>query len=50
LATKEFPQSDSIMGRCISTAISLKWTEEEINEKGRAMLAAIVPALKGAAV
>jgi 8-amino-3,8-dideoxy-alpha-D-manno-octulosonate transaminase len=33
--------SDQIMGRCISTSISLLWTEEQINEKGTAMVAAI---------
>ena len=29
----EFPQSDSIMSRCISTAISLTWTEDMVKEK-----------------
>src|SRR5450759_1391725 len=29
-----FTASDAIMSRCISTAISLTWTEEQIREKG----------------
>jgi 8-amino-3,8-dideoxy-alpha-D-manno-octulosonate transaminase len=29
------------MGRCISTAISLIWTDEQIKEKGEKMVAAI---------
>jgi 8-amino-3,8-dideoxy-alpha-D-manno-octulosonate transaminase len=33
-ASKDFSASDAIMGRCISTAISLLWTEEQIKEKG----------------
>ncbi len=36
-----FPASDAIMSRCISTAISLVWTEEQIREKGEKMVAAI---------
>lgn len=36
-----FPESDAIMGRCVSTAISLLWTEEQIKEKGEKMVAAI---------
>ena len=41
LQQKSFAASDSIMSRCISTAISLLWTEEQIDEKGRKMVAAI---------
>jgi 8-amino-3,8-dideoxy-alpha-D-manno-octulosonate transaminase len=37
-----FPESDAIMGRCVSTAISLLWTEEQIKEKGEKMVAAIL--------
>ena len=40
-AAQKFPASDAIMSRCISTAISLTWTEEQINEKGEKMAAAI---------
>ena len=31
-ATKSFPASDAVMSRCVSTAISLLWTEEQIKE------------------
>jgi 8-amino-3,8-dideoxy-alpha-D-manno-octulosonate transaminase len=37
LAETNFAASDAIMSRCISTAISLAWTEEQIAEKGEAM-------------
>jgi len=37
-ATKDFAASDAVMGRCISTAISLLWTEEQIKEKGEKMV------------
>ena len=40
-ATQSFPASDAVMSRCISTAISLSWTEEQIQEKGEKMIAAI---------
>jgi 8-amino-3,8-dideoxy-alpha-D-manno-octulosonate transaminase len=33
-----FPASDAIMSRCISTAISLSWTEEQVREKGEKMV------------
>src|SRR5574343_460449 len=45
LAETSFPVSDGIMSRCISTAISLSWTEEQLKEKGEKMLAAINKAL-----
>lgn len=41
LQTTQFPASDAIMSRCISTAISLLWTHEQIKEKGEKMAAAI---------
>jgi len=40
-ANKDFSASDAIMGRCISTAIGLTWTEEQLKEKGEKMVAAI---------
>lgn len=40
-ATQSFPASDAVMSRCISTAISLLWTDEQIREKGEKMVAAI---------
>lgn len=46
-ATKDFAASDAIMGRCISTSISLLWTEEQIKEKGEKMVAVIRQVLKG---
>ncbi|MEY2639573.1 MAG: hypothetical protein RIR90_1055 [Bacteroidota bacterium] len=45
LATQDFSDSDAVMGRCVSTAISLLWTEAQIQEKGEAMKAAILKAL-----
>ena len=36
-----FAVSDAIMGRCISTAISLSWTDEQIKEKGEKIAGAI---------
>ncbi|MBS1627984.1 MAG: DegT/DnrJ/EryC1/StrS family aminotransferase [Bacteroidetes bacterium] len=41
LQTQDFTASDAIMSRCISTSISLLWSEEQIKEKGEKMLAAI---------
>ncbi len=40
-ANKDFSASDAIMSRCISTAISLTWSEEMIKEKGQKIVAAI---------
>lgn len=37
-ASKSFPASDAIMSRCISTLISLSWTEEQVRQKGETML------------
>jgi 8-amino-3,8-dideoxy-alpha-D-manno-octulosonate transaminase len=41
LQQTQFPASDAIMSRCISTAISLVWTDEQIKEKGEKLAAAI---------
>ena len=49
-ATKDFSASDAIMSRCISTSISLTWTEEQINEKGNKMVEAIQKVLRAEAV
>ena len=38
--------SDAVMSRCISTSISLAWTEEQIHDKGAKMAAAIKKADK----
>lgn len=40
-AGKDFSASDKILGRCISTAISLSLTEEQIIDKGNKIVAAI---------
>lgn len=40
-ANKDFSSSDAIMSRCISTAISLVWTEEQIKDKGNKIVAAV---------
>ena len=40
-ANKDFAASDAVMGRCISTAISLLWTEEQVKEKGAKMVEAV---------
>ena len=45
LQTNTFAKSDAIMSRCISTAISLTWTEEQVHEKGAKCLAVIKEAL-----
>ncbi len=36
-ATQAFPASDAIMSRCVSTSISLLWTDEQIHDKGTRM-------------
>jgi 8-amino-3,8-dideoxy-alpha-D-manno-octulosonate transaminase len=41
LKETDFSASDAIMSRCISTAISLVWTDEQIRDKGEKMVAAI---------
>jgi len=49
-ATKDFAASDAVMSRCISTSISLLWTEEQVKEKGEKMLGAIRKVLSASAV
>ena len=49
-ANKDFSASDAIIGRNISTAISLTWTEEQIKDKGGKMVAAIKKVLTKQAV
>lgn len=41
LSPDAFPASDRVMGRCISTAISLAWTEDQTKEKGEKIVAAL---------
>jgi len=45
LGPDSFPESDRVMGRCLSTAIGLLWTDEQIEEKGQKILAAVKAAL-----
>ncbi|HEX7905703.1 MAG TPA: DegT/DnrJ/EryC1/StrS family aminotransferase [Chitinophagaceae bacterium] len=40
-ANKDFSSSDAILSRCISTAISLAWTEEQIKEKGEKIVSVV---------
>ena len=41
LRSQDFSASDAIMSRCISTSISLLWTEEQVKEKGEKIITAI---------
>ena len=41
LSPDAFPASDRIIGRCISTAISLAWTEAQTKDKGEKIVAAV---------
>lgn len=45
-STQPFSASDAIMSRCISTAISLTWTEEQIKEKGEKIVSVIKQVLE----
>jgi 8-amino-3,8-dideoxy-alpha-D-manno-octulosonate transaminase len=45
LNTTSFEKSDAIMSRCISTAISLTWTEEQVHEKGALFSTVLLKAL-----
>jgi 8-amino-3,8-dideoxy-alpha-D-manno-octulosonate transaminase len=45
LSDASFEASDAIMSKCISTAISLVWTEAQIHEKGAKCLVALKEAL-----
>jgi len=49
-ANKDFSVSDAIIGRNVSTAISLTWTEEQVKDKGEKMVAAIKKVLSKLAV
>jgi len=45
LQSQDFSASNQVMSRCISTAIGLTWTEEQIKEKGEKLVAAITKVL-----
>lgn len=49
-ANKNFSASDAIMSRCISTAIGLLWTDEQLKEKAEKMAGVIKKVLKEKAV
>jgi 8-amino-3,8-dideoxy-alpha-D-manno-octulosonate transaminase len=40
-ANKDFTSSDAIMSRCICTAISLSWSEQQIEEKGQKIVSVV---------
>jgi 8-amino-3,8-dideoxy-alpha-D-manno-octulosonate transaminase len=48
LNTQDFSKSDAIMGTCISTAIGLGWTDEQLQEKASGLVAAIKKVLSNA--
>ncbi|MDQ3276948.1 MAG: DegT/DnrJ/EryC1/StrS family aminotransferase [Bacteroidota bacterium] len=50
LGTQDFSASDAVMGRCISTSISLLWTEAQIKEKGEKLVAVIQKVLQSSSV
>jgi 8-amino-3,8-dideoxy-alpha-D-manno-octulosonate transaminase len=41
LEKTSFAPSDAVMGRCLSTAIGLTWTEAQLEEKGAKIVAAV---------
>lgn len=49
-ANKNFSISDAIMSRCISTAISLLWTDEQSKEKGEKIVSIVKKVLSEVAV
>jgi 8-amino-3,8-dideoxy-alpha-D-manno-octulosonate transaminase len=50
LQTQDFSASDAVMGRCISTAISTQWNEEQVREKGEKMVGVIRKVLSKEAI
>ncbi len=46
-ANRAFPQSDVIMGRCISSSVSLLWSAEEARERGRKMAEVLEAVMAG---
>jgi 8-amino-3,8-dideoxy-alpha-D-manno-octulosonate transaminase len=46
LQSQNFSASDTVMSRCICTAISLLWTEEQIRDKGEKIVGVIKKVLK----
>ena len=50
LTTQDFAASDAVMNKCISTLISLTWTEEQIKDKGQKIVAAAQKAVSALGV
>jgi len=50
LSVQDFRMSDELIGRCISTAISLTWTEEQARDKALKLAAAIKKVLANASL
>lgn len=46
LQAQDFAASDAVMSRCICTAISLLWTEEQLKEKGEKIVSVIKKVLQ----
>lgn len=46
LSQQDFSASDAVLGRCISTSISLLWTEAQVKEKGEKMAGLVRDVLK----
>jgi 8-amino-3,8-dideoxy-alpha-D-manno-octulosonate transaminase len=46
LQTQNFSSSDAIMSRCISSAISLLWTEDQVTQKGENIVSVVKKVLK----
>ncbi len=49
-ANKDFSASNAVMGRCVSTAIGLLWTDEQLKEKGEKIVGAIKKVLSEQAI
>jgi len=50
LQTQNFSASDAVMRHCISTSISLVWSEEQVKEKGEKIAAAVKKVLSNSPV
>lgn len=46
LAQQDLSASDAVMSRCISTSISLLWSEEQIKEKGEKIISVVKEVLQ----
>jgi 8-amino-3,8-dideoxy-alpha-D-manno-octulosonate transaminase len=46
LAQQDFSPSDAVMSRCISTSISLLWSDEQIKEKGEKIVSVVKEVLQ----